>query len=123
LLSRFIWTLRTVDLTPYVGNIVHLRFRVSTVGKLSGPDRNRAFGYWLDELAIADMQPTPTSTEGVIVPPTETPTSAHRRTAQEVVPNATPTASRQRPAYLGNRDADGRSARCERQSVDIAARW
>ena len=51
------WTLHSVDLTPYVGQIYALRLRVTT-GEVPTLDARRFGGFWLDEMAIAEARPS-----------------------------------------------------------------
>jgi subtilisin family serine protease/Leucine-rich repeat (LRR) protein len=70
------WTQHTVDLTPYRNLVVGLRFTLTVPSAL--PDGTTSVGYWLDELAILDVPPTPPTT------PTDVPTEI-------AFPTATPT--------------------------------
>jgi hypothetical protein len=56
------WTLRSVDLTAFAGNVIRLRFVVDTPGPLE--DDQTVTGFWLDELAVADAQPASTLMSG-----------------------------------------------------------
>ncbi|NLX09238.1 MAG: hypothetical protein GXY36_06245, partial [Chloroflexi bacterium] len=86
------WSERVVDLSAYRGQLVYLRFRLDTTAVL--PDGSVISGWWLDDLLVQDVPPTPTPlpTE----PPTATPlppTLTFTPTATEtpIPPTATPT--------------------------------
>jgi hypothetical protein len=53
------WTQVDLDLTPFVGQIVSLRFRLDATQPL--PDGGVSVGYWLDALTLQEIQPTPTA--------------------------------------------------------------
>jgi hypothetical protein len=76
------WTPRAVDLTPYRGRVVGLRFTLTVPGAL--PEGATSMGYWLDELAILDAPPAPTATPLPMDTPTDLPT-------ETPLPTATPT--------------------------------
>jgi hypothetical protein len=76
------WEQRAVDLTPYRGQVVGLRFTLAVPGAL--PEGATSVGFWLDELAILDAPPAPTAT------PLPTPTLTDLPT-DTPLPTATPT--------------------------------
>jgi len=78
------WAPRTVDLSAYRGGIIQLRFRLDTFGVV--PEGQTAFGWWIDELSVAEAAVVipPTATPDAWVLPTEVP-------ATEVVPTEQPT--------------------------------
>ncbi|HEX3049478.1 MAG TPA: DNRLRE domain-containing protein [Aggregatilineaceae bacterium] len=75
------WASRTVDLTPYRGNVIQLRFSLDTQGSV--PEGQTGFGWWIDELAVTDAS---------IIPPTVTPDTWILPTSvpTEVVPGDLP---------------------------------
>jgi hypothetical protein len=83
------WTPRTVDLTPYRGLVVGLRFTLTVPGAL--PDGATSVGYWLDELAILDAPAAPTATPLPTDAPTDAPTETPFLTATPTeLPTLTP---------------------------------
>jgi immune inhibitor A len=75
------WHEQALDLSPYRGFAVMLRFRLETSGQVLEGERTN--GWWVDELVIQEAMPVPTPT---VVPPTETPVP----TDTPVPPTATP---------------------------------
>ncbi|HEX3051125.1 MAG TPA: hypothetical protein VHP83_10760 [Aggregatilineaceae bacterium] len=78
------WAQRTVDLSAYRGSVIQLRFRLDTFGAV--PAGQTAFGWWIDELSVAEA--------AVVIPPTATPDAWILPTdvpATEVVPTEQPT--------------------------------
>lgn len=51
------WTQRVIDLTPYSGQTVRLRFRIETTG--AALDTSSQVGAWIDDLSIEDTAATP----------------------------------------------------------------
>ncbi len=60
------WQQHTVNLGGFRGQIIRLRFRLDTTARLG---KARSFGYWVDELTIAEGQPSAPS----VVAPTTAP--------------------------------------------------
>jgi hypothetical protein len=86
------WTPRTLDLSPYRGQIVLLRFRLDTLAVL--PGGIPTVGVWVDDLLIqeAPPQPTPTATPTGIPSMTPWPTELPLPTPTQVlVPTVVPT--------------------------------
>jgi hypothetical protein len=80
------WTMRTVDLTVYQGQVIRLRFRLQTMGGAIADAGTT--GYWIDELIIQDVNPAIITEE-----PTKFPTDTTLQTATaEVSPTETGTA-------------------------------
>jgi glucose/arabinose dehydrogenase len=78
------WSMRTVDLTAYQGHEIRLRFRLQTLGGVLSSDD--AAGYWIDDLAIVEVEPS------AITEATLSPTDTGSQTATETpVPAATAT--------------------------------
>jgi len=67
------WAQRTLDLSPYQGQIVGLRFRLDTTGLL--PNGAMTLGYWIDDLTVetAPALYTPVPTQPATQEPTLTP--------------------------------------------------
>jgi uncharacterized protein (DUF1810 family) len=53
------WTAVDIDLTPFVGEIVSLRFHLDAMQPL--PEGVGSTGYWLDELVIQELPPVPST--------------------------------------------------------------
>jgi hypothetical protein len=70
--AAFDWTLRTVDLKTYRGQMVQLRFRLDTLGTV--PEGAPTVGWWIDDLAVVDMPVVPPVPPTVTPIPTEVPT-------------------------------------------------
>jgi calcineurin-like phosphoesterase family protein len=90
------WSLHTVDLTPWAGNIIQLRFRVNIAAGHNGTGRQT--GYWLDELAIAESRPSSAPAGAVVqpvisteLPPTEVPVEPTSTGVPADAPTAIPT--------------------------------
>ncbi|MBI5958776.1 MAG: hypothetical protein HY866_08575, partial [Chloroflexi bacterium] len=66
------WMWQTVDLNAYRGNVIALRFVLSTVDTL--PEGALTAGFGLDDLLIQDVPFTPTLVPPTLVPPTLIPT-------------------------------------------------
>jgi hypothetical protein len=68
------WIQHTLDLTPYSGYVLALRFRLDTMQLL--PEGMTSIGLWIDELVIQEAQPSPTDVPTATpVPPTSVPTN------------------------------------------------
>jgi titin len=61
------WTLVDLDLAAFVGQIVSLRFHLDATQPL--PDGGASMGYWLDDLTLQEVPPTPTAEPTVEVVP------------------------------------------------------
>jgi len=110
------WTQHTLDLTPYRGMVIGLRFRLETGGPV--PNSETTLGAWIDELRVEDLAlalptPAPTSTPlptatltPVPVPmvtPAPSPTPVPEPTLvptqpPTAIPSATPTATEEPPS-------------------------
>jgi hypothetical protein len=69
------WMLHTINLAAYLGQTIQLRLRIDTSGVV--PEGAISIGYWIDNLMIQDVLPTPTPTMlptdlPTLVPPTAT---------------------------------------------------
>ncbi len=93
------WTQHTLDLTPYRGMVIGLRFRLETVGLVLNSETT--LGVWIDELRAEDLAlalpPTSTLLPTATLPlPTPAPTSTPLPSATPTpvpVPTATPAPS------------------------------
>jgi hypothetical protein len=61
------WTAVDLDLTPFVGQVVSLRFHLDATQPL--PDGGTSVGIWIDDLTVQEVQPAP------VVEPTAEPTA------------------------------------------------
>jgi hypothetical protein len=66
------WTLYDLDLSPFAGKVIRLRFRLDVTQLL--PEGATSVGYWLDELGIQDVPPVSPTVEPTVEPPTAVPT-------------------------------------------------
>jgi hypothetical protein len=80
------WAPRTLDLSPYRGNVIRLRYYLDTTGALPGSATTA--GVWIDQLSIQDLPPTATDIPTPTVIPTDVPTDVPTPT---VVPTEAPT--------------------------------
>ncbi|MGQ9850609.1 MAG: CBM96 family carbohydrate-binding protein, partial [Aggregatilineaceae bacterium] len=82
------WAQQTIDLSPFRGQVVRLRFQLETGPTLSA-NQGTTLGWWIDELRVDDLgllTPTPFP-----APPTATPTSVPpTASATPEPPTATP---------------------------------
>ncbi len=84
------WTLRTLDLTPYRGNVIRLRYHLDTTGVR--PGSTTTAGVWIDQLSMQDLPPATTDVPTPAVTATEMPTGVPTPTATPtVIPTNTPT--------------------------------
>jgi hypothetical protein len=84
------WTLRTLDLNPYRGNVIRLRYSLDTTGDLPGSAPTA--GVWIDQLAIQDLPPAATDIPTPTVTWTETPTAVPTDMPTDIpTPTAVPT--------------------------------
>jgi len=110
------WTQHTLDLTPYRGLVIGLRFRLETAGSLTNSETT--LGVWIDELRVEDLAlalpptatlpppaPAPTSTPPPTVTPTPIPAptvtpspSATPLPEPTAVPSPVPTATEEPPS-------------------------
>jgi len=97
------WQQRAVNLSPVRGQIIRLRFRLDTTGKLG---KARTMGVWIDELTIAEAPAAPAPATAVPnaaptnAPVNNPPTSAAEPTdppAPTVKPSRTPRPTRVPP--------------------------
>jgi M6 family metalloprotease-like protein len=90
--GTFDWSPRAVDLAPYRGYVVRLRFRLDTLQPV--PEGVTTLGWWIDELAVVEapvVPPTPTViSTGTLPPAEESPTTTSTPT-DTPVPTDTPT--------------------------------
>jgi hypothetical protein len=116
------WHEQVIDLSPYRGFVIQLRFRVDTLGAV--PQDEQSSGWWIDGLVVDETpvipptpEPTTTPTDGPLATPalptatpTETPVPTEvptqvpaeiRRKLHEIPTPARPTASASHPAGLG----------------------
>ncbi len=85
--SQTEWSQHTVDLSPYRGQIIRLRFRLETPGSV--PEGATTVGWWIDELIVQEALVIPPSPEPTLTPlPTDTPTEPPTATPE---PTETPT--------------------------------
>jgi hypothetical protein len=66
------WTLYDLDLSPFAGKVIRLRFRLDVTQLL--PEGTTSVGYWLDDLGIQDVPPVSPTVEPTVEPPTAAPT-------------------------------------------------
>jgi len=67
------WTPLTIDLAPYAGEVIRLRFRLDTTAAL--PQGAATLGAWVDDLLILDVPQPPTAVPTSTPAPTAVPTS------------------------------------------------
>ncbi|HVO70213.1 MAG TPA: M6 family metalloprotease domain-containing protein [Aggregatilineaceae bacterium] len=100
----FGWSPHTVDLAPYRGYVIRLRFRLDTLQPV--PDGGTSLGWWIDELAVVEAPvvlpaPSPTMFQTDTLPPGEesptatstpadTPTPAGEQATATPAPTDTP---------------------------------
>jgi hypothetical protein len=61
------WALIDLDLTPFAGQIISLRFRLDA----ALAEDESSVGYWLDDLTLQDVPPLPTVEPVLEVTPAE----------------------------------------------------
>jgi hypothetical protein len=84
------WGVRTLDLKPYRGQVIRLRFRLDTTQSLA--PNTPSIGYWLDELTVQDVvAPTATATTPAPVAPTTVPATPTAIPATSVPTSVPPT--------------------------------
>lgn len=66
------WILFTLDLAPYRGAVIRIRFQLNTMASL--PVGESSVGVWIDELVIEEAPPALTSAPTETLPPTLAPT-------------------------------------------------
>ena len=91
--SQTEWSQRIIDLTPYRGQIVRLRFRLETPGSV--PEGAITGGWWIDELIVQEALVIPPTPEPTLTPlPTDTPTEPPTTTPEPMeTPTDIPTAT------------------------------
>jgi hypothetical protein len=82
------WTQRMLDLTPYSGYVLSLRFRLDTTNPL--PEGMTSTGVWIDELVIQEAHLVPTQVPTSTATATDLPTNTVAPT-ETPLPGDTPT--------------------------------
>jgi M6 family metalloprotease-like protein len=96
--AAFDWSPRTVDLAPYRGYVIRLRFRLDTLSPV--PEGTTSLGWWIDELTVVEAPEAPPTLTPTAIPTGTLPAAEESPTATETpsespaetpLPTATPT--------------------------------